>query len=445
MAVLLETILTRQKEVFDMFIANNGREVALQPLIKQYSFEDDTTYPHTIIRDYLKMYISSLNATEEDIKKYKKASTISDALKIKRGKEIVERLIENNVNWSEMSIFAKRYAIEDGKFRSYESHDLHEWKRLFLTNNTDKDLDTRYRKAVELKNKRKKSGYDLELLKELLEYQDIDKAKDFIISISISNKSITELLNAYIIIYPNNVTEITYLREAIEKAFENTQPTGKFVQNNKVQEKKQQRLLNFKNMIEEYVISDIEKIEVLFDKYNYTSYQFEETLKDMEATTDNIMRILLDNYEAKLASIAETRRNEVERIIIGITYGVCYGEEYQRFNMYDLKMITDMSNNDIKKYAHKYFTPQEYKLVTSFLDNQGDTRYKTRDELFSSINYGRNGRMVTEEEKWLAIEYMESNNWGYSSRLLMDILKRYMDNNITLSSNTDEIEIKMNK
>ena len=57
MAILLETILTRQKEVFDMFIANNGREVALQPLIKQYSFEDDITYPHTIIRDYLKMYI----------------------------------------------------------------------------------------------------------------------------------------------------------------------------------------------------------------------------------------------------------------------------------------------------------------------------------------------------------------------------------------------------
>ena len=37
MAILLETILKRQKEVFDLYIANNGREVSLQPLVKKYS------------------------------------------------------------------------------------------------------------------------------------------------------------------------------------------------------------------------------------------------------------------------------------------------------------------------------------------------------------------------------------------------------------------------
>lgn len=98
MAILLETILKREKEVFDMYIANDGRETSLQPLIAAYSKEDlqnGQIYPFVKVFEYLKLYVSSNNITSEELEKFNQVSEVKYDKKVSRGKQIVELLIEN--------------------------------------------------------------------------------------------------------------------------------------------------------------------------------------------------------------------------------------------------------------------------------------------------------------------------------------------------------------
>ena len=135
MAVMLETILKREKEVFDTFISNNGREISLQPLLIKYSKEDlneSEKYPYTILFDYLKMYTTSLLISEEELEQYKKAAYLPKNTILKRGREVIERLIENNNHWNEIGVVSKQYALEDGRYRSYSSETLKEWVNTYL-------------------------------------------------------------------------------------------------------------------------------------------------------------------------------------------------------------------------------------------------------------------------------------------------------------------------
>ena len=172
--------------------------------------------------------------------------------------------------------------------------------------------------------------------------------------------------------------------------------------------------------------------------------------KDMEGNIDPIIRMLIDQYDAKQIAIGQVRKEEVEKILFGIVSGVTYGNSYKKLNYYDIKAITDLSLDDILKVGSKYFTQREYEMIKEFIQNRLISRtYKTRDELFNSINYAKNGRYATDEEKWMVISYMEFHKWPYSSQLMMDTLVRYIDGDITLSlpteDLTEETEIKMNK
>lgn len=452
MAVTLSKVLEREKEVFDAYIANSGREVALQPLIRKYSQEDlpdGQVYPFIKVFDYLKLYVSSNIITPEELEKFNEASEVDYNKKVARGKEIVELLIENRCRWSEVSILSKKYAIEDGKFRSYSSDTLKEWRRLFLSQNTDVELEKMYRTVVELSRNRETSGYDLMLLDKVTEYKSIEEAAKFIAAINISYKSITTLLNAYKTVYPNKNEEFAFITKVIAEAFKEETNNKKFIPTASDSAKKVQKIINFKNILEDYLTADVEKIESLFAKHHFTKYSFEEIYKDMEGTTDPILKMLINQYEAKLIAIGEVRREEVEQILRGLVNGISYGGAYRRFNYYDLKQITDMSLDDILKYAHKFFTRREYEMIKNFIQTRLISRtYRTREELFESVNYGKNGRMVTDEEKWDVITFMEANNWPYSTQLMIDTLSRYMDNDVVFFENneiTEEIEIKMNK
>ena len=452
MAILLETILKREKEVFDMYIANDGRETSLQPLIAAYSKEDlqnGQIYPFVKVFEYLKLYVSSNNITPEELEKFNQVSEVKYDKKVSRGKQIVELLIENGNRWKEVAILAKKFAQEDGRFRSYTSEELKEWRRLFLQQNEDKQLERTYFTVVELSRKRRHNGYDLDLLNKLVEYKTIEEAANFIKSISISRTSMNSLLDSYKIVYPTKTDEIEFIKNTIEEAYKEEKNTNKFV-SSKIDSRKEKKLINFKNLIEEYLISDLEKIDSLLPKHEYTAYGFEEMYKDMEGNIDPIIRMLIDQYDAKQIAIGQVRKEEVEKILFGIVSGVTYGNSYKKLNYYDIKAITDLSLDDILKVASKYFTQREYEMIKEFIQNRLISRtYKTRDELFNSINYAKNGRYATDEEKWMVIEYMEFHKWPYSSQLMMDTLVRYIDGDITLSlpseDLTEENEIKMNK
>ena len=453
MAILLETILKRQKEVFDLYIANNGREVSLQPLVKKYSEEDlenGQLYPFVKVFEYLKLYISSENISEQELEEYNRVTTMNYEMKFNRGKEIVMYLIENQNRWNEMAVLAKKYAVEDGRFRSYTSDELKEWRRVFLENNKDEELDKTYRTVVELSRNRKNTGYDLNLLKKLLEFNNIEEAAKFVTKISISQKSFNTLVSAYQTIYPNKKTELEYIKSVREEVFNKKENTTKFVPSATIAAKKEQKLIRFKNMLEEYLTSDIEKISDLYSKYEFRDYSFKEFYKDMEATEDKILQLLMNQYEAKITAIAEIRREEVNKILIGIVSGVSYGGAYRKINYYDIKMITDMSLDDILKYAHKFFTRREYELIKTFVENKLISRtYQTKEELFASVNYGRNGKMVSDEEKWMVINFIESNNWPYSTQLFLDTICRYLDKELVIEEEQEEVleenKAKMNK
>ena len=131
----------------------------------------------------------------------------------------------------------------------------------------------------------------------------------------------------------------------------------------------------------------------------HLAYGFEEMYKDMEGSMDPIIRMLIDQYDAKQIAIGQIRKEEVEKILFGIVSGVTYGTSYKKMNYYDIKAITDMSLDDILKIANKYFTQREYEMIKEFIQNRLISRtYKTRDELFNSINYAKNGRYATDEE-----------------------------------------------
>lgn len=450
MALALETLLSRQKEVFDTFIANNGREVSIMPLVKKYIIEDgveDNMYSYTKIFDYMNMYINSNQPTEEELETYKKVTTISDETKLKRGKEIVLLLIENRMHWKEVSILAKKFAMEDGKLYSYPSETMHEWRKFFLQNNHDEDIIRNYNIARELNKKRVSTNYDVLLIDKLLEFESQEKAVTFIEQLKISRTSLKALLDAYKVLFPTKKDEAQQVDELINEAFKDTPLQPKKFAEYTI-EKRQDRIIRFKNLLEEYTISDIERISDLFEKYNFTKYSFPETLKDMQVSNDKIISLLIDKYEIKVATIMNKRINEINQIINGLFNGINYNGTYYKMNLYDIKMITDMPIEELMHYAFKFIPRQDYTKFKKFMDNKLACRkYPTKQELFESVNYGKSGRMATDEEKWAVIDFMEEQGWPYQTQLFMDTISRYMDNLIDLHNNEviEEDIPKMNK
>lgn len=451
MALPLETLLARQKEVFNVFIANNGREVSIMPLVKKYSQEDgliDTPYSYTKIFDYIKMYVNSDRITEEELAIYQGLLDVPEELKIKRGKEIVTFLIENRMNWKEVAILAKKYAMEDGRFLSYPAETMKEWRRIFLNQNQDEEIIKNYQAARELNRRRVSQEYDVLLLDKLLEFKSIEEAAKFIESINISRVSLMGLLDAYKVLFPTKQDETKRVQEIIDLAFKDTQAISKnFIQHTET--KRQERVINFKALLEEFTISDIERIDTLYSKYNFTKYTFNETLKDMQVSNDKIISLLIDKYELKIATIINRRVEEVKQILSGLYNGINYNGAFHKLNFYDVKIITDMSIDELLWYAYKFSPRADYFKLKEFINNKTACRkYDTKEELFESVNYGQGGRMATDEEKLLVINFMEEQGWPYQTQLFMDTMSRYMMNLIDLDPLPDDLKEespKMNK
>lgn len=453
MALPIETLLIRQKEVFDTFIQNNGREVSIMPLVRKYSKEDGieiNTHSPSKILDYIKMYVESDRISDEELAKYQSLLEIPLEKKIARGKEIALFLTANRMSWREAPILGKKYTQEDGKFQMYPKEALVEWLSLFLSNNTDLEIERNYQAAKELKKKRVSKEYNVLLLDSLIEFKTIEEAASFVKSIDISRISMNGLLDSYKILFPTKKEEAERIKLIIEEAFKEQQKIpAAFIQYN--EDKTKERTIKFKELLEEYTVSDIERIDVLLPKYGFTKCGFEELLKDLQVGDNKIIRLLIDKYELKIVSIINRRVEEVKLILSGLNNGINYNGSFYKFNFYDLKTITDMSMDEIKWYAYKYVARADYKKIKDFIDIKTNCRkYNTKEELFNAVNFGHAGRMATDEEKMTVIEFMEANNWPLQTQLFMDTISRYMNSLIMIENNEDETQelempTKMNK
>ena len=446
MALPIETLLIRQKEVFDTFIASNGKEVSIMPLVRKYSKEDGieiNTHSPSKILDYIKMYVESDRITEEELSKYKSLLDIPLETKLARGKEIALFLTVNRMSWKEAPILGKKYTQEDGKFHMYTKETLVEWLSLFLSQNKDMEIERNYQAAKELKKKRISKEYNVLLLDKVLDFKTQEEAISFIKSIDISRVSMNGLLESYRILFPTKIEEVKRIGSIIEEAFkEQPKISPAFVQYN--EDKRKERIIKFKELLEEYTVSDIERIDLLLPKYGLTKCAFEELLKDLQVGDNKIIRLLIDKYELKIAAIISRRVEEVNQILSGINNGINYNGLFYRFNFYDLKIITDMSMDEIKWYAYKFTARSDYKRIKDFIDIKTNCRkYNTKEELFQAVNFGHSGRMATDEEKMLVIEYMERNNWPFQTQLFMDTISRYMNNLIEIEPTPEDYEIEM--
>lgn len=454
MALALETLLKRQKEIFEVFIANKGREVSLLPLVQKYRQEEGEnhkTITFSKIYDYLRLYVSSNNISPSELEVYTRVTTMSDETKIKRGEEIVRLLVANRCDWREVSALAIKYAKEDGRIRSYTSETMKEWRSLFLINNKNDPLTIMYRKVLELSRNRTTQGYDILLLDKIVECPDLTSAMEFVRSIKISRTSLMDLLSAYRVVYPTKTDEQAFLIDCINGVFAKSQNTQRY--NPTIDPKKTQKLNNFKELLEEYTITDIEDIDTILGKHNFTKYSFNEFLKDQRASNDKVLQLLIDKYDLKTMSINARRSQELETILGYILNGICYGKEFLKFNSYDLKMTTDLSWDDIIKYATRLLRQGELVTIRRFIENiTANREYETPEELVEAVNYGITGTMATLEDKWTVAEFMTSQGWPYNAQLFTDTLARYLHHDIAIqktmipsTSETEEIVGKMNK
>lgn len=431
----LETHLIRRREVFNHYITNRGREISLLPLLKKYSAEDGIPkpgYSFEYIEGLLIQYLESDEISREQTVSYNNTKKISKNIIMKRGREIIMAMIESKCDWSVVVKLGEKYAKEDGKIRPYSDSILYKYRNYYFDHTDEEDIKIQYAIVFELAKRSTTSGYDIEFVNSITKMESVEKAVALVKNVGISKTSLKSLRNAYGVLYPANEKELGVIDEIIENAYAPETPV-KFVESDGPSKSALARIERLKPLLEDYLCSDYESIEVLFPQHKFTKYSFKEVLKDTTESRDLILRNLLDKYFAKEDSILMSKKMVTDSIVDGIKNGVNYGKGFRTFNTFDLFQLTRMTVPKIVPYLYKLYNKSLAISIKEKLEKMVTSRtYETADELMASVNYSLNGRTLTDEEKLLIVTFMEQGGWPYMTNLFNDTARRYIEGDLVL-------------
>lgn len=437
----LEITLFREKEIFDTFVNSSGRSTSLLPFIEKYSQEDGVEYTIDKIKHYLNMYLNSRCITDIELKSYEMANKLPAKVVFRRGLEIYKIYISSRAKWQSVLPLKDKYAKEDGRLNSYDLKTLQQFLEYYLHNTKETVRQKNFDVVTSLAKRSDNGDYDIELLNELVKYENIEDAVSLVKEIGISAQSIKSLYDLYKTIYPANTRDKRLIESIINSAFSDSKNTE--IKFGIIEKNTKMRLNNLCRLLEEYLASDEIGVSVeLLIKYNFSEYSFNQALKDASEVHDNILQKLLYQYHAKEKVLYAEKIKVIEAITRGIMYGVYYNETLKPINAYDYYSLTNLDPKDILSLAQEVIEEDLFEELKAYLTiNIIETKKYTDINAFKKTSTYKMITNITEEEKEYLLEYLLVANIPISSRLFKDLVTRYVDQDFILEIETEE-EVK---
>lgn len=418
--IKLNDYLKRQNELFDAYIKSSGKEISVDEFKQIYEKEDQTSYTSDDLLKYIYSYVKSKRITDLELSSYNETKKVPNDIIFKRGRIIIESLIESQGNTQDLEKLAVEFAKKDGKIHPYDNKYLLKCRDYYMRTSKNVDLLLAYKNVCELVTR---GSYDIELPIKILEIRDNAKAIEFINRISISKSSLRKLVNEYETLYPANTANITRLNYLLKEAYKTDTKTVKFYEAKQNHNTLKDRLVNLRRILEEYLISDREDISELFDKYHFNAYKFRETLKDARSGRDILLNSLIDKYEAKNIAIDNMYKEILSKIMQAKYNGINYGYGYREFNVYDYYMLKDgNSMSKLIKYAKKIYTEEDASAIIDVIKEYEVTDIASRESLASSHK---------NENPELILDYLEYASLPLSEEMFVPVLQRFSENDIS--------------
>lgn len=436
--IKIDKYIDRQKEIYNAYVNSNGKKSEIMPFVDKYSKEDKKEYTLNDVLKYLKIYLSSNLANEEDKNKYQGTKKVSNKVIFNRGKLLVQRLIESKGNIDELDSYIDIFTKQDDKTRPYKKGYLKTCIEYYVENTKNKEKINTFNLVMNLSTR--SDEYDIELINNLLNMNDINKAVKFVKEINISKSSLISLRQKYKLLYPANKKEIVKINKIIDESFKMNEKVMRFLDQRQLTLTNQDKIKILKRMLEEYILNDIEDIEELYPKYNFNKYKFKETLKDAKTSRDIILINLIDNYYAKTNAILASKQEIIEKIKAAYENGINYGNGYRKMNMYDFYRIAGYDTiESLNKYANKLYKNEEANKMKNILSSFTlDKVFKNKQQLLKSIDrFSKNGKTLTEEQKELIVDYLEYANLPYTTELFFQTAERYIDNDLVIEEDNE--------
>lgn len=418
--IKLNDYLKRQKELFSAYINSSGKEISVNPFVSVYSKEDGNAYTSEDLLRYIDSYVKSNLISEEEKASFEATKLVPNDIIFKRGRIIIDAIIESQGNTKDLDKLGREFAKKDGKLHPYDQKYLLKCRDYYLKTSKNADVLLAYKNVCELVTR---GSYDIELPIKILEIKDNKKAIEFISRINISKSSLRRLVNEYETLYPANTANITRLNYLLKEAYKTENTVVKFFETKISHDRVQDRLINLRRMLEEYLISDIEDISELFDKYHFNSYKFNETLKDAKTGRDLLLNNLITKYEAKRISINNTYKDTISKIMQAKTNGINYGYGYREFNLYDYYMIKgDSKDEDLCKYAYEIYEPEDADAIVNVI-KEYTTESSSSRELLQELHKDENPDLI--------LDYLEYANLPLCEEMFEAVSTRFKDNDIS--------------
>ncbi len=253
--------------------------------------------------------------------------------------------------------------------------------------------------------------------------QDNKKAISFINRINISKSSLRKLVNEYETLYPANTANITRLNYLLKEAYKTGSDLVKFYEAKVSHDTIKDRLTALRRMLEDYLISDIEDISDLFDKYGFNSYKFTETIKDALSSKDMLLHSLINKLEAKTLSINNSYKEILTKIMQAKYNGINYGYGYREFNTYDYYMLKNGVDRDkLIEYANKIYEPDDANAIISVISEYEVDSPLLREELET---------FYQSSDSSLILDYLEYSNIPLSLETFRAVQTRFHENDIS--------------
>lgn len=430
--ISIDKLLIRQKEIFDAY-TENGREIDLLPILKDYGLEDKKVYSIEKGYEYLLMYVTSKNISEEEIKRFNELKQTDSKELFKRGKKAVLSLIKSNGDEQQLYYLAVSLAKLDGRVNPYPISYVKDALNYYLEHSNNKSLIDTYYAVIALTKNNKNKEFNLKLIEEIIKLNNIDTAVNFLRNINIANITLNHLIRQYKILYPANIEELKYLDELIN-IYRSSKHYKLLPKSEYLEEESTKKL---KRILENYLISDVEDIKVILSEEETSEYEFRELLKDAHNSRDPILVSLLDKFHAKNQVINEYRISIITNIANLILNGVNYGNGYRQFNVFDyLNNYHNLNMETIIESVKELYDEANSEYIIKVLNSLDlNPTYNTIEELSSSIGiFSKNGRDLTISEKGIILSYMEEKSMPLNNSIFFAVCERYFDGDLALDN-----------
>lgn len=419
-AIKLNDYLKRQKELFKAYIDSSGKEISVSPFVSVYSSEDGVTYTNEDLLKMIDAYINSNLITKEEKEAFEKTKKVPNDVIFKRGRIIIEAIIESQGNTKDLDRLGREFAKKDGRIHPYDRTYLLKCRDYYLKTSENTDILLAYKNVCELVSR---GSYDIELPLKILEFKDNKKAIEFINRINISKSSLRKLVDEYETLYPANTANITRLNHLLKEAYKIENTVVNFYEYKISHDRVKDRLVNLRRILEEYLTTDIEDISDIYSKYQFNDYKFNETLKDAETGRDLLLNNLIIKYKAKSLSIKNSYKEIIEKIMQACVNGINYGYGYREFNMYDYYTIKgDISSEDLIKYAQMIYEDEDANNIIEVINQFERKTLVSKGELKISHN---------DSDTELILDYLEYAKLPICEEMYEAVRNRFKENDIS--------------